>query len=243
MVGTLMKYLVLVLFILLIGCSSDMDSEVDILTSFDFESGNQQWEGGYSDFPIDYADSINFKMNTDYIENAFTMADTKEGLSSGINVQADNPHGDLFYYFSRKIIGMSSNQTYQLDFEFLVYAQLIDQPEKLSSNELYLKLGAVNYEPQLEEVVWSNNQEYKTLNVEKGELNSDGGVDMLNVGSIKDFTSEVPEIISGNTFDTNFEVKANDDGEIWILIGVDSGIRSQLTFGMEALTVYYRKKN
>ena len=76
-----------------------------------------------------------------------------------------------------------------------------------------------------------NIQEYKTLNVEKGELNSEEGDDMLNVGSIKEFTSEVPEIISGNTFDTTFEVKTNADGELWILIGVDSGIRSQLTFG------------
>jgi hypothetical protein len=243
MVGTKVKYLVVVLLTILNGCSSNMDSEVDLLTSFDFESGSQQWEGGYSDFPVDYADSINFKMNTDYVENAFAMADAIEGLSSGINVQADNPHGDLFYYFTRKIFGLSANTVYQLDFEFLVYAQLVDKPEKLSSNELYLKLGAVNYEPQLEEVVWRNNLQYKTLNVKKGELNSDGGADMLNVGSIKDFTSEVPEIISGNTFDTNFEVKSNADGEIWILVGADSGIRSQLTFGMEALTVYYRDKN
>ena len=182
-------------------------------------------------------------MDTDYVENTFAMADASKGLSSGINIQADNPHGDLFYYFKRKIIGLNANTVYQLDFEFLVYAQLVVQPEKSSTNELYLKLGAVNYEPQLEEVVWRNNLDYKTLNVKKGELNSDGGVDMLNVGSIKEFTSEVPEIISGNTFDSNFEVKTNADGELWILVGVDSEIKSQLRFGLEALTIYYRDKN
>ena len=62
------------------------------------------------------------------------------------------------------------------------------------------------------------------------------------IGSIREFTSEIPEVVSGNTFDQNFEVVSNNAGEIWIMIGVDSGIKSKLTFGIEALTVYFRQR-
>jgi len=37
-------------------------------------------------------------------------------------------------------------------------------------------------------------------------------------------------------------VVADANGEVWLIIGVDSGIKSNLTFGMMALTVYYRKQ-
>ena len=41
MEGRILKYFSLVLTTLVLGCSSDMDSEVDLLTSFDFESGTR----------------------------------------------------------------------------------------------------------------------------------------------------------------------------------------------------------
>jgi hypothetical protein len=34
-------------------------------------------------------------------------------------------------------------------------------------------------------------------------------------------------------------VMADSQGSVWLIIGVDSSIRSQLTFGLMAMTVYY----
>ena len=232
------RYVIIAFLLFIVGCSSEMDSQVDLLTAFDFESGDQEWDGGISDFPVGYEDSIYFQMNTEKVANSFAL----DGGSTGLNISGENPHGDLFYYFKRKISGLQPKKNYKLDFEFLVYAQLLKQPDQLSLEELYLKIGAVNYQPELQEVLWRNSLDYKALNLDKGDVNSEGGQDMINVGSIKDFTSEVPEIISGNTFDMNFDIESNEDGDIWILIGVDSGIRSYLTFGLEALTVYYNEK-
>ena len=191
-----------------------------------------------SDYPISLEEDINFKLAADQVTNSFTLAE-----SIGLNISGGNPHGDLFYYFSRKVSGLQPLKKYRLDFEFLIYAQLADNKTKDSSEDLFLKIGAVDYQPELEEVLWRNAENYKTLNLDKGEYNSDGGQDMLNVGSISQYTSQFPEVISGNTFDKSFEVSSNKDGDVWILIGVDSGIKGNLTFGMEALTVYYRKVN
>ena len=226
------------LLIVVYGCSPEMESQVDLVSAFDFESGAQQWEGGVSDYPTALEESISFELVTDQVANSLSLS---EGM--GLNISGDNPHGDLFYYFKRKVSGLEPIKLYKLDFEFLIYAQIADDVVKGASDDLFLKIGAVNYQPELEEVIWRNSEKYIALNLDKGETNNDEGRDMQNVGSIYQFTSQVPEVISGNTFDNNFEVSSNKDGEIWILVGVDSGIKGNLTFGMEALTVYYRKTN
>ena len=239
MVGTKIKISLLILFFGLMGCSKEMESTelVDFLTAFDFENGNQDWEGGISDYPIDYKESSDYLFTNVQIPSNLPL----EG--SGLKISAENPHGDLFYFFKRKISGLKPNKKYRLDFEFLVYTQLLTQPDKLSSEELYLKIGAVNYKPELKQITWQNSLEYMSLNVDKGVFNNESGEDIVNIGSVKELTSNTPEAISGNTFDFLIEVESNKDGVVWLVTGVDSGVKSQLTFGMAALTVYFREKN
>lgn len=241
MVGTMVRASILIIFLHLVGCSSEMENQsaefVDLLTVFDFENGDQEWEGGISDFPVGYEDSTEYLFDNSQVPVALSV----EG--NGLSVSADNPHGDLFYFFKKKVTDLEPNKKYKIDFEFLVYTQLLTQSSKPSSDELYLKIGAVNYKPELKKTIWRNSMDYIALDVDKGDTNSESGNDIINVGSVKEFTSETPEIISGNTFDFIIEAEADNDGTIWLVVGIDSGIKSQLNFGMAALTVYYRKKD
>lgn len=240
MVGTVVKASFLILILNLVGCSSDMDNQsaeiVDLLTVFDFENGDQEWEGGISDFPVDYADSSKYLFDNSQVPLVLPV----EGR--GLSISADNPHGDLFYFFMREVTGLEPNRKYKIDFEFLVYTELLTRSNKPSSDELYLKVGAVGHEPELKKTIWQNSMDYIALDVDKGDTNSGSGSEIVNVGSVKQFTSETPEVISGNTFDFVIEAETNNDGVIWLVMGIDSGIKSQLNFGMAAVTVYYRKK-
>ena len=96
------------------GCSKEMESQVDLVSAFDFESGTQQWEGGISDYPISLEEDFTYKLAADQVNNSFTLAE-----SIGLNISGDNPHGDLFYYFSRQVSGLEPLKKYRLDFEFL----------------------------------------------------------------------------------------------------------------------------
>jgi len=238
MVGKAFIGLVLIPLLFLFGCLSQMESDsVDLLSTFDFESGIQEWEGGISDYPVDSKETLTLSVDYDPVPSNSLLD------GNGPYVSADNPHGDLFYFFKRKVEGLIPNMHYKLDFEFLIYTQLQNLSKDISSEDLYLKIGAVDFEPKLEQVTWRNSLEYDALNVDKGILNSDSGEDLINIGSIKQFTSDQAELISGNTFDFQIDVKTNTEGKIWLIIGVDSGIKSQLTFGLAALTVYYREQN
>ena len=240
--GTKYSWMVVAFLLFLMGCADDASDEIDLLESFDFAIDNQQWNGGISDYPERYEDSLDFYLSRDFEENKYGMDHGNSGLNSGLNISSYNPHGDLFYYFIRKVIDLKPETIYYLDFEFLVYALVTDEIDDLSSFDLFLKMGAVNFQPQLEQVPWPDQVIYKILNIDKGHANQDEGKDLINVGSIKEFTDKEPNIITGNTFDRNYQVKTNSDGHLWILIGVDSGIRNHLTFGMEALNLYYREK-
>ena len=142
MEGKLMRAIFALLLVIVGGCSVDQEDQVDLLSTFDFENGDQSWTGGISDYPVDYEDDLYFQMNTEKVNNASFLDE-----SAGLNISGENPHGDLFYYFCRKVEGLVPEKKYKIDYEFLVYAQLLEKPDRLSSEELYLKVGAVYYQP------------------------------------------------------------------------------------------------
>ena len=217
------------------NCSNELEN-ADLVSVFDFESASQSWEGGISDYPDGFVD------NSNYVQRGAELMYNSVIKSNGLSIGSENPHGELFYYFKRKIDGLKPNTFYKIDFEFLLMAQLNAGVNIKDSEDLFLKIGAVNHEPELTKVMWKDNEEYLMLNVEKGMENKDTGNDLANVGSIRRYTSDKPETISGNTFDVPIKVRTDQNGSIWLLIGVDSGIKNYLTFSMVAVTVYYTEK-
>lgn len=239
MVGKIVRSGIVLMVFLFAACSSKIDSQpVDLLSAYDFENGSQDWVSGISDYPVGYQDSTMYLSSVDKVPASSPLN------GNGLTVGAANPLGEIFYYFQHKESNMVPGQKYIVDFEFLVYTQLVTESADFANEDIYLKIGAVNFEPVLQEIVNRNliTPDYMMLNVDKGDSNPDSGKDLINMGSVKSFTGVSPEVISGNTFGRNIEVQANQNGEIWLLVGVDSGIKSQLNFGMAAINVYYKEK-
>jgi len=226
--------------IMLGSCNSATDENaltgVDLISSFDFESGHQDWVGGVSDYA-----ATNIADNANYVYS-FYNAKSPENLpwqGYGLTISAENPHGDLFYFFKKQVNGLKPNKEYKVDFEFIVYTQLEAAKEVAATEDVFLKVGAVNSEPLAEMVQVGGVMDYYSLNFDKGEKNEDSGEDLKNLGSIKNYTKSTVEAISGNTYKSHMTVITDSQGIIWLIIGVDSSIRSQLTFGLMAMTVYY----
>ena len=238
MVEILRKFRILIVTLLFAGCSGELSESpydyAELISTFDFESADQLWDGGISDYPADYADSMNYVIANDQL--AFASSSFIDG--NGLSISAENPHGDIFYYFKKKILGFQKNKTYKIDFEFLVLSQLNEERNVASDEDAFLKVGAVNFEPLLMTEQF-HLKEYVTLNIDKGASNEGTGSDMVNVGSIKEFLGDQPGSISGNTFDLPIEVQSDSDGGIWLIIGVDSGVKGNFTFSLAAITVYY----
>ena len=229
------------LVLLLLGaCNTTFEdnalSDVDLISSFDFETGHQDWIAGVSDYSV--SDSSE---NTEY-SYSFYNSKTPDNLpwqGYGLTITAENPHGDLFYFFKKHVSGLKSNVNYKVDFEFIVYTQLEAGNVVGTTEDVFLKVGAVNSEPITQLAETGGIAEYYTLNLDKGTTNAGSGEDLQNLGSIKNYTKATVEAISGNTFKSPLIVKTDAQGSIWLIIGVDSSIQNQLTFGLMAMTVYY----
>jgi len=227
--------------LMVLGSCNSADEEnalsgVDLISSFDFESGHQDWIAGVSDYT-----TTNILDNSNYAYS-FYNAKIPENLpwqGYGLTITAENPHGDLFYFFKKRITGLKPNKNYKVDLEFIVYTQLEDGNKVAATEDIFLKVGAVNPEPLVTLSSTGGVADYYSLNFDKGEKNEDSGEDLKNLGSIKNYTKSTVEAISGNTYKSNIMVMADSQGSIWLIIGVDSSIKSQLTFGLMAMTVYY----
>ncbi len=222
------------------GCNSayeeNMLGDVDFISTFDFESGHQDWIAGVSDFPEDAKiDSTNY---------FFSFYNSKSPASLpwqgyGVTVTADNPHGDLFYFLKKRVLGLKPMSSYNIKLEFIIYTQLMENRQVGEAEDLFLKVGAHTSEPMVEITEREGLIDYYTLNLDKGATNPDSGEDLKSLGSIKQHTASIAEAITGNTVNVPIVVKSDANGSVWLIMGIDSSITSQLTFGLTAITAYY----
>jgi hypothetical protein len=127
-------------------------------------------------------------------------------------------------FMKKKITGLRPNTDFTLTFEVAFSSnakQGMVGPAGAPGENVYLKVGATSFEPK--PVI--DNRMY-VMNIDKGEL-SQGGSDMIPVGNVA-----VPSTTDGyvNVTRTNttyngspFEVRSNNEGEVWLIVGTDSG--------------------
>lgn len=72
------------------------------------------------------------------------------------------------------------------------------------------------------------------MNIDKGNQ-IPSGEDMIYIGDFSNETNEFEyNLVNRNNIQTPFEAQANDAGELWLIVGTDSGFEG-------ITTIYYTK--
>ena len=229
------RIIVLILLILLSGCSlSDNSSGVSVFSaSFDFSDSDEGWSADFTDLPSGLDDSTFFELKFEH-----TNLPSNLGARKAIMLSGNNHSDDLFMFIKKKISGLIPNASYTLAFEVELAS---NAPYGLAGaggapgESVYLKAGASPVEP----VKTIQNEKY-VLNIDKGNQ-STAGANAVVLGNIAT-SAEASDymIISRNntSFDVaspeTFVVQSNSAGEIWLIVGTDSGFEG-------TTTVYYTK--
>jgi hypothetical protein len=186
-----------------------------------FESDLQDWETGFADLPADYDQEI-FMLDLGWSE-----------LPSGLEGQAlflsgNNASSDLFMYVQKHITGLRPESTYRVQFSVELASSTPAGMVGIGGSpgeSVYVKAGAVDFEPDLVK----DSSDWLRVNIDKGNQASEGE-DMINLGTLANpnldletFTGEEYALMTLTNEGTPFEVSSNDEGEIWVLIGTDSG--------------------
>ena len=216
----------------LFGCDLSSDSSGILVFSygFDFSESQNDWVVHFNDFPAG-ADSSSYELKFAYTDLPSNLATNKKSMMLSGNNHSD----DLFMFMKRKVADLSPNTDYTLVFE----VELASNAPKgavgiggAPGESVFLKAGAASTEPK--KVIEDNQY---ALNVDKGNQNAPGEIAIVLGDIAVSYDTQNYALISrNNTGNTPFIARSNSKGEIWLIIGTDSGFEG-------TTTVYYTRVN
>lgn len=193
---------------------------------FTFDEDEQDWEAGFTDLPAD--DQESFDLEAEWSE----LPDELEG--GGLHSVFTNRSDDTFAYWFRKLDGFVAGEDVEIN---AVVELATNVPPGLAgiggspTEALYVKVAGSSVEPESE----PDDLGTLRLNVDIGSQ-SEAGDDSVVIGTFDNenvSTEEDPApfvLVEKENPDESLTVTASDDGEIWVLVGVDSGFEGTTDF-------------
>jgi hypothetical protein len=220
----------LIIYAVVTGISSSIRLE------FDFRQGAQGWEVGFAEYSPD--------MEGMMLEAGIRALPSELGINgTGYYLQGMNHSDDLFMFLKRQLgtdDGVAPGQEYRVMFTVVFASNAPSGAVGIGGapgESVYLKAGASPVEP---DVYLDPDTGYYLMNVDKGSGNSGNGTAASVVGNIANGLSadeidmeNPPYVPLMRQYEHQWTVNASQDGELWLLVGTDSGF--------EGLTsIYYQ---
>ena len=235
------RMIVFVCMMLLCSCSlSDDDKGISVFSvSFDFSESADGWTADFADLPANAEDSIFYEL-----KHGYTNLPANLGMRKAIMLSGNNHSDDLFMFIKRKVTGLNPNTSYTLVFE----VELASNAPKGTvgaggspGESVYLKAGASEIEP-----VKNLQGDRYVLNIDKGNQ-SEAGSNATVLGDIATpLTVAEYTLITRNNASPSAEpliAQSNNAGEIWLMIGTDSGFEGTTTVYYTNVKVLFSSPN
>ncbi len=216
----------LITICLLSACKKSSDNAPPTPNQYEyaFSSGTEGWTGDFADYPNDPG-----------VEQFYELEFSHAGLPNPLNA-ADgalkqsgvNRSDDLFMFITKKITGLRPGNTYTVkitvDFATNVANNMVGVGGSPGEG-VFIKAGAVAMQPMK---TLNTNENWFRMNIDKGNQSNSGG-DMKVIGNFANGTNQNTYIIKQLTTTAPLTVKASPQGEIWLVIGTDSGFEGRTT--------------
>ena len=210
------------------GCNKENPDQKEF--NFDFQTDAEGWTGDFADYP----DSPGVE---EFYEFAFShsMLPAPLDATKGALMQSGNNHSDdLFMFIKKKLTGLEPDKIYSVNVEIEIASNAASGMAGVGGapgEGVAIKAGASKKEPAKELV----GTDYR-MNIDKGSQNNEGG-DMVIIGDFANGTQE--NVYTLKTLKTTNPVNVSSDsnGEIWIIIGTDSGFEATTTIYYNTIKV------
>jgi hypothetical protein len=219
-----------IIYVVVAGISSSIRLE------FDFGQGAQGWQAGFAEYFPQMQDMM--------LEAGIRTLPSELGINAtGYYVQGMNHSDDLFMFLTRRLgtdDGLVPGQEYRVVFTIAFASDAPSEAVGIGGSpgeSVYLKAGASTVEP---EVYLDSDTGYYVMNVDKGSGNSGSGTAASVVGNIANGLSaeEDPHYISlERQYEHEYTVNASPNGELWLLVGTDSGFEGLTTIYYQSIGV------
>lgn len=215
----------------LASCIKDKDSGFKHTYTFEFNQGTHEWKGDFADYPV--TDSV-------FYELQFAHSPLPAPLNTSVKslkISGNNHSDDLFMFIKRKITDLAPNTTYDIVFDLELASNAPTNAVGVGGSpgeSVRIKVGATTTEPK--KIVEG---EYYRMNIDKANQSEDGE-DMKLIGNIGvSDTTTVFTLIKRNNRNNHFVAKTNNQGEIWVIIGTESGFEATTTLYYKRIEVIF----
>ncbi len=225
------------LCMLLSVCDRDDDNTYfseKMKLNFDFDIDSQTWEGDFADYP--FGEETFYELNYEY-------ANLPKPLNTNLGSlkQSGNNHSDdLFMFVRKKINKLKPNTFYKICFQIEFASDVADGMVGVGGSPgegVAIKAGAATIKP---EKIISNNSMYR-MNIDKGNQ-GDSGTDMFVIGDFSNDTNDNQYTLKTLTHSNTVKVASNSLGELWLIIGTDSGFEATTTVFYHSIKVTLEKQ-
>ncbi len=201
--------------------------------TYTFEDSAEDWTGGFADYPVG---------EDAFYEVFFQRAPLPPPLDEAqqaLKLSGNNHSDDLFMFIKRKISGLSPGATYAVTFTIELASEAPAGSVGIGGSpatSVYLKAGATQTEPAAVAV----SQQWQ-MNIDKGNQ-SQGGAAMGVLGNISTEQEDFGyTLINRNNEDNPFIVTADSQGEVWVILGTDSGFEGTTTLYYNQVRIDFRE--
>jgi hypothetical protein len=234
----LTTFLCLVIAIaVLASCSEEVtplpsDDVVDI--TYNFSTATEGWLTDFADYPVGEEDFYELAGGHAMLPPPLDETD------GALRLSGSNRSDDLFMFAKKKITDLIPNTVYEITFDMDIASDASDDSVGIGGSpagSVYIKIGATAVEPlktiSTDSEIYGYDA-YYVMNIDKGNQ-IQSGEDMIRIGDFSNETNEFEySLINRNNAQTPFEAQANDAGELWLVVGTDSGFEG-------ITTIYYTK--
>lgn len=228
----LLKAALLVFVLSQIACDSTPTEPTEKIFEFSFEKALEGWAVDFSDYTV--GEEAKYELSFAHAALPAPLDPSKKALK----ISGRNYSDDLFMFIKRKIAGLDPNTAYSLTFTLQIASDAPNDNVGAGGNPaIPLKVGATQIEPKK-----LAQSDFYRMNIDKGEQEDDGK-DMMNIGNTGNGTKEFKYVlIEKNNNGKPFEIMTDKNGEVWVIIGTDSGYESTSTLFYDSVHLRFKRK-
>jgi len=221
------KFTVVVLLLALFSCNDKNREHPDpVEFAWDFADGTEGWTADFTEYPLGEEEFYELVFEHDTLPRPLNQN------QFALKLSGNNHSGTLFMFAKRKVTGLEPNTTYYATFTIEFASDVPDETVvagRLLGESVYVKAGATVGEP----LKTTDTDDFYRLNIGKGNQ-SENGDDMVVIGNYANGTNQAVYTLKTVSNEKPFYMTTGDNGELWIIIGTDSGFET-------TTTIYYNK--
>jgi len=208
----------------------DVTSQPGLPYQSNFQRDQDGWVADITDYGVAQEGIMEFKSG---LKNLPAPLDTTR---KSLLLESMNRSDDAFMFLKKKVTGLQPNTDYSLVFDIELASKYPTNSIGIGGSpgsSVFLKVGASAVEP-----VKEKKDDFFSLNIDKGYQN-DNGKDAILVGNVgvDDDETDGYKLITRSNADKPFVARSNANGELWLLVGTDSGFEGLTTLYYSSIRV------